>query len=102
MTEPIYLLINLPDTTGTALVTAIRTADIKAPILVVTGRKDGAIENALLEGGAGALFTVRDHGPGIATDAAAHIFDRYWQGRRRRSGAGLGLAIAKGVIEARA
>lgn len=41
-----------PDTTGTALVTAIRTADIEAPILVVTGRKDEAIENALLEAGA--------------------------------------------------
>ena len=46
-------------------------------------------------------MTVRDTGPGIAPDALPHIFDRFWQGAKaRRAGAGLGLSIAKGVVEA--
>ena len=38
--------------------------------------------------------------PGIAVEDQAHLFDRFWQGRERRHGAGLGLPIAKGIIEA--
>ena len=48
-----------------------------------------------------ARFAVRDTGPGVPPGELAHIFDRYWQARRVRSaGAGLGLYIAKGLIEA--
>jgi signal transduction histidine kinase len=44
---------------------------------------------------------VGDRGPGIPPDALPHIFDRFWQAhRQRRAGAGLGLAIAKGIVEA--
>jgi signal transduction histidine kinase len=46
------------------------------------------------------LLTVRDHGPGVAADALPHVFDRYWQGRSRRGGAGLGLAIVRGIARA--
>ena len=46
-------------------------------------------------------FAVRDTGPGIPATELAHIFDRYWQARRARSaGSGLGLYIAKGIVEA--
>jgi signal transduction histidine kinase len=46
-------------------------------------------------------FEIRDTGPGIAPDQLPHIFDRFWQVRRTiRAGAGLGLAIAKGIVEA--
>ena len=46
-------------------------------------------------------FAVRDTGPGIASEDLPHIFDRFWQAQKTaRAGAGLGLAIAKGVIEA--
>ncbi|MDQ6718076.1 MAG: HAMP domain-containing histidine kinase, partial [Gemmatimonadota bacterium] len=46
-------------------------------------------------------FCVEDTGPGIAADQLPHIFERYWQSRRtERHGAGLGLPIAKGIIEA--
>jgi signal transduction histidine kinase/ActR/RegA family two-component response regulator len=46
-------------------------------------------------------ISVADSGPGISEDEAPHLFDRFWQGRRqRRGGAGLGLAIAKGIVEA--
>jgi PAS domain S-box-containing protein len=46
-------------------------------------------------------FSVTDTGPGIATDHLPHLFDRFWQARPAdRRGAGLGLAIAKGIAEA--
>jgi two-component system sensor histidine kinase/response regulator len=49
-----------------------------------------------------AVFEVADSGPGIAAAEAATIFDRYRQGSRGRAagGAGLGLAIARGIAEA--
>lgn len=49
----------------------------------------------------GALhFFVKDDGPGIEAHQLQHVFDRFWQAhRRRRDGAGLGLAICKGIVE---
>jgi signal transduction histidine kinase len=44
---------------------------------------------------------VRDTGCGIPAENLPHLFDRFWQARgARRGGAGLGLAIAKGIVEA--
>jgi signal transduction histidine kinase len=46
-------------------------------------------------------FRVSDTGPGIPVDQLPHVFDRYWQARAGdRRGAGLGLAIARGIVEA--
>jgi PAS domain S-box-containing protein len=46
-------------------------------------------------------FSISDCGPGIEASAAARIFDRFWMlDRSERRGAGLGLAIAKGIVEA--
>jgi len=40
-------------------------------------------------------------GPGIAADHLTLVFDRYWKGKRSgRAGTGLGLFIAKGIVEA--
>lgn len=47
-----------------------------------------------------ALIAVQDHGPGIAPAELPHVFDRYWSGRTKKGGAGLGLAIAKGIVSA--
>jgi signal transduction histidine kinase len=47
-----------------------------------------------------ALIVVCDHGPGIAETELPHVFDRYWSGRTKKGGAGLGLAIAKGIVSA--
>ena len=41
--------------------------------------------------------TVRDCGPGIATEDMAHIFDPFFT--TRRAGTGLGLPIAKNIID---
>ncbi len=43
---------------------------------------------------------VADTGIGISEEDLPRVFDRYWQSARtNRQGAGLGLAIAKGIIE---
>lgn len=45
------------------------------------------------------VISVRDTGPGIAAEDLPFVFDRFWQSKRtNRSGAGLGLAIARGVV----
>jgi len=47
------------------------------------------------------LFWVADTGRGIADEDLPHVFDRFWQARKAgRGGAGLGLAIAKGIVDA--
>jgi signal transduction histidine kinase len=43
---------------------------------------------------------VRDSGPGIPEEQLDRVFDRFWQGDRSAGGAGLGLAIVRGVAEA--
>ena len=51
--------------------------------------------------GSTVLFSVADSGSGISESDLPHIFDRFWQSRRaREGGAGLGLAIARGIISA--
>jgi signal transduction histidine kinase len=47
------------------------------------------------------LFTVADTGPGVPKEHQRDIFSPYWQAKRtERLGAGLGLPIAKGIVEA--
>ena len=46
------------------------------------------------------LVSVVDTGAGIAPEQLPHLFARHWQGSDRdRRGVGLGLAIAKGIVE---
>jgi signal transduction histidine kinase len=47
----------------------------------------------------GAAVTVSDEGPGIPPELISRIFTRFWRDRRR-GGSGLGLYIAKGIVEA--
>ena len=63
--------------------------------------KGGRLTLAATERDAMIVVTVADTGRGIASDDLAHIFDRYWQARSREHlGAGLGLWITKGIVEA--
>ncbi|HWT22054.1 MAG TPA: HAMP domain-containing sensor histidine kinase, partial [Solirubrobacteraceae bacterium] len=52
----------------------------------------------------GVRVEVRDHGPGLPTDAPETLFERFWRaegGRERgRAGAGLGLAIVAAIVDA--
>ena len=53
------------------------------------------------QAGSEVLFSIKDSGPGIPPDQVPQLFDAFWQARRgSRSGAGLGLAIARGIVEA--
>lgn len=96
------IIANVPPTT--TLVSADRER-----ILQVLGNLIGnALKHArgttitveLARGDTEATFIVRDGGPGITPEELPHVFDRYWSGRVKRGGAGLGLAISKGIIDA--
>jgi signal transduction histidine kinase len=64
-------------------------------------RQGDRIDVRVERAGSFCAFTIRDSGPGIAASHVPHIFDRFWQGHARsREGAGLGLAIAKGIVDA--
>jgi signal transduction histidine kinase len=76
----------------------------------------GFVDNALKHSSAGesvrleafarddaVRFQVADHGPGIEPEELPRIFDRFYRADEARSaprGAGLGLAIAKEIVEA--
>ena len=63
--------------------------------------KDGRVEIRVTVRDAVVEFAVIDTGPGIAPEDLPHVFDRFWQAKKTvRAGAGLGLAIAKGIVEA--
>jgi len=59
------------------------------------------IESARDESLEGSIVVrIEDTGPGIATEDAPHIFDRFYQGHgRSRGGTGLGLAFCKLAVE---
>jgi signal transduction histidine kinase len=47
------------------------------------------------------VFSVADTGRGITPEGLTRVFDRFWQATRvDRQGAGLGLPITKGIVEA--
>ena len=52
----------------------------------------------------GVVFHVEDSGPGFSPAELAHAFEQFYRGEAARSramgGAGLGLAIARGIVEA--
>jgi signal transduction histidine kinase len=64
--------------------------------VVLSARVAGDEEN-----GRAIRFEVSDTGPGIPEQDLPHVFDWLWHSQAgERTGCGLGLAIAKGVIEA--
>lgn len=64
-------------------------------------RAGGTVEVSARPGDGAVLFRVADSGVGIAPVELAHVFDAFWQvGPKRRGSAGLGLTIARGIVEA--
>ncbi|HKD99499.1 MAG TPA: ATP-binding protein, partial [Planctomycetota bacterium] len=51
---------------------------------------------------AAVVVRVKDHGPGLATEEAQRVFDRFYRGRAGSgsSGLGLGLYICRGIVAA--
>jgi two-component system, OmpR family, sensor kinase len=86
------LLIQL---TGILVSNALAHTPVTAPVRLSVTRE---VSDAVIE--------IADEGPGLETEAAARVFDRFWRGEsgrargRRGGGAGLGLAIARSIVEA--
>ena len=60
----------------------------------------GVVSFSAILRGSDVLFTVSDTGPGIPKEHLDDVFSPYWQAKRtERMGAGLGLPIAKGIVE---
>ncbi len=69
---------------------AIKFTPVQGRITVGAAPREGEV-----------LFWVADTGSGISPDGLPHVFDRFWQARKgARQGAGLGLPITRGIIEA--
>ena len=63
---------------------------------------DGSVAVRVVPRRAEVQVVVEDSGEGFDSEAEERMFERFWRGdrARSRSGAGLGLAIARGLVEA--
>jgi heavy metal sensor kinase len=68
------------------------------------GPDGGAVEIGVERSNGRATVVVKDQGPGIAAGDLPHVFERFFRGdpsrNRATGGFGLGLAIAKALVEA--
>ena len=64
--------------------------------------RGGSIEVGVHARGTDVVFAVSDTGRGIPPEHLSHVFDRYWHSAEstRVRGHGLGLSIARGIIQA--
>ena len=63
--------------------------------------KGGRVELRSWQKDGDVAFEIADTGPGVSREAQTHLFDRFWQERQSdKRGVGLGLPIAKGIVEA--
>jgi signal transduction histidine kinase len=63
--------------------------------------KGGAIRVSARREGHELIVSVADTGPGIPADYLSKLFDWFWQApESAHMGSGLGLSIAKGIVEA--
>ncbi len=76
----------------------------KAKASNLASKNSTSTRSVLADTPSGVLFTVADTGPGIAAEDLPKVFDRFWRSDRSRTrgsgGAGLGLAIARQIVEA--
>jgi len=68
---------------------ALRTSPADQCRVKITSRRVGAESIEV---------SVSDHGPGLPADAPARIFQRFYS--TKRDGMGMGLAIARSIVEA--
>jgi signal transduction histidine kinase len=63
---------------------------------------DGAVAVSVDATDSAVRIDVEDSGDGLSPEVAGRMFERFWRGDRARTagGAGLGLAIARGLVEA--
>jgi len=76
---------------GNLLDNALRYSPKGGTITVTASRVDSEVH-----------VSVKDEGPGVPPDDLPHVFERFYQGDKSRSGegTGLGLAIARELVHA--
>ncbi len=101
---------------GVALVSDLAPAPVRGDAALLERAVGNLVENGLKYATGGTRVTVRcaragpvatldvgDDGPGIPPEHAAHVFERFYRAdaaRGRDAGAGLGLPIARAIVEA--
>ena len=74
-------------------------ANLLANAIKVT-TKGGRVAIGAMDGDE-VVFFVRDSGPGLDADELPRLFERYWRSKKATyKGAGLGLSIARGIVDA--
>ena len=98
------LNVNVPVDLPAVLVDTPRIRQVMSNLLgnaVKFTPEGGTIRVSAAQSGRWVTISVADSGLGIPPEHVAHVFDWMWQvPGTRRTGAGLGLAIAKAIIEA--
>ena len=85
-----------PRLTATALAHVLENAAQYAPA-------GSAIDVTARVADDGLTISVRDHGPGISPADLPRLFERFYRGdatKRRTTGTGMGLSIARGLLAA--
>jgi two-component system OmpR family sensor kinase/two-component system sensor histidine kinase BaeS len=96
--EPDLLMVNAdPQRIGQVIGNLLSNA------LRYTPENEGQITLTVRQVKKGIELSVEDNGPGISEEDLSHLFDRFWRAEKSRTraegGAGLGLAIAKQLVE---
>jgi len=99
------IVTHLPETLSMVLVDGLLVEQLLANLLenALKYTPPGSpIEISAAQDGDYVRVDVSDHGPGLEADSQERVFEKFYRGKRdaQRSGAGLGLAICRGVVEA--
>lgn len=62
------------------------------------GRGGHKIEVSVKQEGEYIKITVRDHGPGVAPEDLPHVKERFYKGRGKERGSGIGLAVCDEIV----
>lgn len=62
------------------------------------GRGGRKIEVRAMQQGEYVKISVRDHGPGIAREDLPHVKERFYKGRGKERGSGIGLAVCDEIV----
>ena len=63
--------------------------------------RGGSVRLHCVSDGGQLRFAIADTGPGMSPEQLARLFEKFWQARRSdKRGVGLGLTIARGIVEA--
>jgi len=91
---------NVPEVTADSRLAGRVVSNLLSNSIKFT-RKGGRIVVSARQRDNTILISVSDEGPGIPAEHLSKVFERYWQAEEtKRAGLGLGLAIAKGIVEA--